>query len=138
MKRTPLRKTSKNPVSQAKIRIQALLRQICIKRDGGCVLREYRGTVGECSDILQAEHLLTRGRSVGFGDLRNIVCLCQKHHIFWKPQNSRLYWELIENIIGKERWQWLKLAEADHTPQRIYLSEWIVQEQDLKRVLESM
>lgn len=41
MKRTPLRQNSKSPVAQIKVRIQALIREIAILRDGGCALRFY-------------------------------------------------------------------------------------------------
>lgn len=137
MKRSPLRKLGKSKVSTVKRRIQALLRQNAIKRDKRCVLAEFRGIVGECNEILQAEHLLTRERSVGFGNMKNIVLLCQYHHIFWKPKNSRLYWELIEKIISPERWKWLKLAEADRTPQRMNLSDWLLIEKDLQNQLST-
>src|SRR5665213_940960 len=41
MKLTPLRKSSKTPVALCKIRIQPLVRETAIIRDGGCVLRHY-------------------------------------------------------------------------------------------------
>ena len=115
MKRSYLRKQGKSDTAKIKRNIQALLRSFAISRDGGCVLRNYPET-GACSEILQAEHLVSRQHSKYFGDTRNIVCLCQRHHIFWKPTNSRQYWELIEKIIGKERWEWVKLAEQDKHP----------------------
>lgn len=108
MKKTPLRKVGKSTAAVMKRRIQALLRQIVIQRDGGCI---FRIVLGNCNETLQAEHLITRSNSSTFGDTRNIVCLCQYHHIFWKPQHSRLYWELIEKHLGPQRWAWVKLAE---------------------------
>ena len=130
LKRSPFRKSSKSPVALCKIRIQALLRQAAINRDGGCVLRHYE-EAGACGGykkdgelILQAEHLVTRGNSISFGDMRNIVCLCRNHHGFWKPQFSRLYWELVERHIGKERWEWIKRVEADRRPHPMCLYDW--------------
>ena len=134
MKRTQLAKIGKHPVAQAMKRIQALLRQIVIIRDGGCVLRLYPET-GACSGPLQAEHLNSRTHAHTFGDTRNIVCLCQRHHIFWKPQNSRRYWEIIQIIIGKTRWAWLKLAEADHSPHKV---DWAAQEIALQYELSKL
>ena len=130
MKRTPLRRKSKSEVALCKNRIQKLLRELVIIRDSGCVLRDYPET-GQCGGytndgelILQGEHLVTRSNSISFGDMRNIVCLCKRHHGYFKPQHSRLYWELIEKIIGKERWEWVKRVEADKKPYPMRLYDW--------------
>lgn len=132
MKRTALRRVSNSPTAIAKRRIQALLREIVIKRDGGCVIGTYFKTNAACNTPLQAEHLITRSNSATFGDTRNIVCLCQYHHIFWKPQHSRAYWELIEEIVGPIRWAWLELAEADRSPHKV---DWVLTELALKNEL---
>lgn len=116
LKRSRLRLVGVGSASTMKRRIQAILRQIAILRDGGCI---FRVVLGKCSGPLQAEHLNSRTHAHTFGDTRNIVCLCQYHHIFWKPQNSRLYWELIEQHLGKAKWEWLKLAEADKSPHKV-------------------
>jgi hypothetical protein len=118
LKRTLLAKLGKSSNSVLKREIQALLRQIVIKRDGGCVLNKY---LGNCNQILQAEHLVSRARTNYFGDTRNIVCLCSYHHIFWKPQFSRLYWELIEKHLGPEKWEWYRRAEADNKAYKVDL-----------------
>lgn len=118
LKRTPLRKVGKSPTALIKKDIQALLRQIVILRDKGCVLNKY---LGNCNEVLQAEHLVTRSATNYFGDTRNVVCLCSYHHIFWKPQHSRLYWELIEKHLGKDKWAWFKRAEADNRPYKVDL-----------------
>jgi len=125
-----LRKVSKNPISQVKKRIQALIRQRVIERDGGCILRHYP-QAGRCNEILQAEHLVTRANSISYADLRNIVCLCQRHHIFWKPQYSRLYWELVEKHVGKKRWEYVRRTEADKSPHRMTLYDWLEIEKKL-------
>lgn len=129
-RKTPLRHAKLRVVghpeaSEVKREIQAILRQIAILRDKGCVLRYFPeahacggyNTKGEL--ILQAEHLITRSNSATFADMRNIVCLCKRHHGFFKPQHSRLYWELIERHVGPQRWSWIKLAEADRTPHKM-------------------
>lgn len=151
MRRTPL-KRSKTPLKRSRLRvngvsdvssikreIQALLRELVILRDGGCVLR-FSPETGQCSDILQAEHLISRANSKFYADPRNIVCLCQRHHIFWKPQNSRLYWQLIAKVIGDQRQQWLELAEQDKTPCHKNLSDWkidkAVLQQEIRRLKE--
>ena len=138
MKKSPLKKSkkklskkSKNPVSECKDRIQDLLRALAIKIYGGCVLRHFP-VAGACSGykkdgtlILQAEHLVSRTRSISYGDMRNIVCLCRGHHGFWKPQNSRLYWKLIAEHIGKKRMDWIDRVEADNKAYPMSLQDWL-------------
>ncbi len=109
MKRGKLRVQGQSDSAHLKRDIQALLRAIAIKRDGGCLLRGK----GNCTEVLQAEHLITRANPRTFADMRNIVCLCTYHHLFFKKQYSQLYWELIEQRIGPTRWAWYKLARDD-------------------------
>jgi hypothetical protein len=127
-----MRKHALTPSAQAKNRIQALLREIAIKRDGGCILRHYP-EAGQCGGyapksghlILQAEHLNTRERNISFGDMRNIVCLCQRHHGYFKQQNGALYWELIRRHIEEERWAWLQRVIADRTIYTFTSHDWL-------------
>jgi hypothetical protein len=141
MKRTALRRKSQSPTAQCKDRIQALLRAIVIFRDGGCVLRHYP-EAGVCGGyrndgelILQAEHLNTRERNISYGDMRNIVCLCQRHHGYFKPQHGALYWSLIRRHIGEERWAWIERVIADNRSYPMGLHEWLIVEIDLKAEL---
>jgi len=140
MKRTPLRKKGKSDVSKTKERIQKLLRQLAIKRDGGCVLRDRLHLLPpgyqSCNDVLQAEHLVTRASSGSFGDMRNIVCLCSHHHLHFKPQHSQLYWEHIKEVLGEERWEWYKRARDDWSPHPMKLWDWEKLEYSLKQDLE--
>lgn len=138
MKRTALRRKSISPVSKAKERIQALLRQRAIERDGGCVLRT-RPIAGHCgptkSDgelILQGEHLNGRANSVSYAEMDNIVCLCLNHHFFFKKRQPALYWILIEEIIGPKRWEKVKGWIQDKSTHRTSLSDWLRLEQELK------
>lgn len=105
--------------------IQAKLREVVIKRDGGCVLRDYPET-GRCGPykangelVLQAEHLNSRSHAISFADSRLAVCLCQRHHIYWKPQNSQRYWEIIEGEIGPTRWELFKKVRADRMSHKV-------------------
>jgi len=140
-RRAKLRVHSDQDSAVVKERIQALLRACAIARDGGCVLRHY-AEAGACGGyrndgqlIYQAEHLVTRSNSVSYADMRNIVCLCRHHHGHFKPEHSRLYWELIERHIGPERWAWVRRVETDHRPYRFYLSDWLKLEAALKAEL---
>lgn len=139
--RSTLRNSGKSEVSQCKKRIQALLRQNAIKRDQGCVLRHYTDLLPPeytgCDDVLQAEHLHTRGSSGSFGDMRNIVCLCRRHHIFFKPQHSQLYWEIIEKHVGPEIWAYYKRIRDDHKANPMRLWDWQKIELDLAQQLKN-
>lgn len=144
---TALRARGSSDVSETKERIQALLRDTVIITDGGCILRFY-SEAGPCGGytnagdlILQAEHLVTRANSVSYGDLRNLVCLCRDHHLKFKPQHGRIYWELIERYVGPERWAWIKSVEADeraHKPHRFTLYDWQKIEMFLRTKLAAM
>lgn len=139
LKRTKLRVAGTSTTAELKKDIQALLREIALKIYGTCVLSKYPET-GACGSytragnlILQAEHLNSRSNTATFGDMRNIVLLCQRHHIYWKPQNSQKYWELIEKVIGKERWDWYLRAKEDKRPYKVDLKLIkIALEQELK------
>ncbi len=108
-KRTALKAISQSSSAQTKVRIQALLRAIVMRRDGGCILRHYPES-GACGGfrrdgglILQAEHLHTRANAASFADTRLVVCLCMRHHIYYKPQHSSEYNKLVRKHIGLER-----------------------------------
>ncbi len=141
LRRTRLRVKGHSPTSETKEEIQALLRQIVILRDGGCVLRNYPET-GECGGyrndgelILQAEHLHSRTHSATFADTRNIICICRNHHIFFKPKDSQLYWEVVRKHIGEKLWTWLQAVRNDHRPHK---PDWklskVVLEQELRHL----
>ncbi len=140
-RKSPLKQKSENPTAECKERIQALLRAIAIIRDGGCVLRFY-SQAGACGGyrndgtlILQAEHLNTRERNISYGDMRNIVCLCQRHHGYFKPQHGALYWSLIRRHIGEQRWAWLERIIADNRTYHMGLHEWVLVEIALRAEL---
>lgn len=104
-------------------RIQAKLREAVIKRDKVCLLSGYPET-GKCNQVMQCEHLISRSESSSFADLRNVVLLCSRHHIFWKPQNSLRYWEIIEEMIGPERWDWIQKMRKEQSAHRSVKIDW--------------
>lgn len=125
LKRTKLRVVGHSDVSEIKRDIQAVLREIVILRDGGCILRHY-GESGQCGGyrkdgelILQAEHLHTRGNSASYADHRLVVCLCQRHHIFYKPQHADEYYRIVKSHIGKERTSLLERVQEDHSAHKM-------------------
>ena len=104
-----------------------LLRSVVIARDEGCVLRnspEAGACGGFTNDkvlILQADHLHSRVHSISFGDSRLAVCVCLRHHIFWKKQYPAEYEKIIRKIIGRKRCKLLDQVRADYKP---YKMDW--------------
>ncbi len=133
LKRTKIRLVGHSTTSELKKEIQAILRQIVIARDGGCILRFYPET-GKCDQILQAEHLHSRSHAISFSDSRLIVCLCRRHHIFWKPQYSDIYYKIVRKHIGTIRSILLDRVQNDYTPHKVDLKlELIALKQELKK-----
>jgi hypothetical protein len=130
MKRTPLAKASSSETAQVKQRIQALVREIVIARDGGCIFRDY-GNFNACNGyakdghlILQADHLVTRANSATYADTRLIVCVCRGHH-FWKTYNKERYDEIVRSLIGPERCAlWDKMHDERYIPRRKFTYDW--------------
>jgi hypothetical protein len=97
---------SKSETTQLKDEIQALLRQIVIERDGGCIFRNYPDA-GRCGGyrkdgelILQADHISSRANSQTYGLSQNVVCICRNHHTFWKRQYPSEWTDLTRNYVG--------------------------------------
>jgi hypothetical protein len=144
MRRTPLRKTSKSPVALCKARIQALLREIAILRDGGCFLRN-RAEFGQCGGygsksgklIQQFDHLNTRERNISYGDPRLGVCVCLRHHFYFKKQYPYEYEKAAREFIGPERTALLERVKADRKTYAMGIYEWgkieIALKQELKQ-----
>lgn len=144
-KKTKLCVSGKSPVSLCKKRIQALLREIAIKRDKGCIMRHYP-EAGSCGGygkkskklILQAEHLNSRERNFSFGDMRNIVLLCKHHHFNFKKKKGLLYWSLIRKHIGEKRWAWVEGAVHDQKIYKMSLSDWNLIEISLQKEVNKL
>lgn len=130
-KRSTLRKIGVSPSAKAKQGIQALVRAICIKRDGGCILKKYR----HCNDeVLQADHLVTRGNSGTFADTRLIVCLCRTCH-GWKHWHKEEYDALVKTVIPKERVELWEKAEQDRLSHKTHKMDWSIERLALEQEL---
>lgn len=115
-----MRGTSETSV--LKEEIQALLREVVMARDGGCILRKTR----PCSpdDVIQADHLITRGNSATYADSRLVVCLCRTHH-GWKHWHKEEYDALVKSILPKETVElWEKCERESWKPQRTGAYDW--------------
>jgi hypothetical protein len=112
-----MRTHAKTETARLKNEVQKLVRAICIKRDKHCILSGVPlKNGGGCSQVLQAHHLVTRGKNIGYADTRLIVLICTAHHsaITWATgEEKRSYDALIKKKIGKARSTLLARAEAD-------------------------
>lgn len=145
MKRTKIRKKGKSEISQCKTRIQALLRDLAIIRDGGCVMKHYQET-GKCGGrkkngelILQFDHLHSRTNSTAW-NLDLGICVCLRHHFYYKRQYPFEYERYAIDNIGKKREELLYRTRADNKPYSMKLHNWLFIEmgltQDIKRLTQ--
>jgi hypothetical protein len=116
---TPLRSKGISIVATIKDSIQAWLRAIVIKRDGGCILRNVRycnGLPDIPGVVLQADHLVTRSNSATFADSRLVVCLCRPCHA-WKSlggnQRKAQYDALVRTLLPADRVELWDRCEKD-------------------------
>jgi hypothetical protein len=146
LRRTKLRVVGKSDTADLKKDIQAVLREIVILRDGGCFLRhfqneitpKYRNCGGYRNDgqlILQAEHLHSRGNANSFSDSRLVVCCCQRHHIYYKPEFSDEYNDLAKKYIGKTNTALWQRVKEDRSPHKVDLKlELLALQSELKKL----
>lgn len=121
---TKLRVEGKSTAAELKREIQRVARDIVIKRDGGCILRNITffngpqcgGYTKDGALILQADHLVSRSNSATYADTRLIVCVCKSHH-GWKSVGSnlrkKLYDDLVRSILPKDRVELWDRCEED-------------------------
>ena len=140
MKRCKLNLKGHSTTTQKKDEIQYLVREIVIKRDGGCIFRKEKGHIctGFAKDghlILQADHLLSRSNSATFADTRLIVCVCKGIH-GWKSTNSELrkkeYDERVKKLISKERVKLWERCEKDAHAHKTHKMDWSMEILNLK------
>lgn len=130
MKRSYLKALGQSETAVLKRDIQALVRAIVIKRDGGCILRSVQGISpcdGHAKDghlILQADHLVTRSNSATYGDTRLIVCVCTGHH-GWKKWHQKEYEAVVRTLLSPERVAlWEKAEQDSWRPHRTSAMDW--------------
>lgn len=142
MKRSKLRKKSKQPAALAKDEIQNLLRQLAILTYGECWVKQAGITeMGECNDVLQYDHLETRAKNISYADFRLGVLVCKRHHWYHgsprKEQVTR-YEELARGFIGKERAALWDRVRADNRAYPMGAYEWTKIIWDLKQRIKSV
>ena len=138
LKRTKLRVAGHPTVSEQKREIQALLREIVILRDGGCILRDvpdYLFGQPPCNGyrkdgelILQADHLISRENSATYADSRLVVCVCKGHH-GWKSVGNNIrkkqYDTIVRKLLTEDRTKlWDKCEQDSWRPVRTGAHDW--------------
>ena len=138
LKRSKIRQEGASPVSEVKRRIQALVREGVILRDGGCILRDVPGF--QCGGyrkdgqlILQADHLQSRAFNSTYADLDGIVCICKGHHGGFKKWNKDKYDQIVKDIVGPERWN--RVLEKAKQKIHFGLKDW---EREEKRLVDEI
>ena len=116
-----LSRVGKSDTAKLKREIQALVREIVIIRDKGCLLKGYKFA---CSNVLQADHLITRGKNVGYADTRLIICLCSGHHTAKTFDDNNEYEPLIRNEIGEKRAKLWDMVRADRKSYPMSAWDW--------------
>lgn len=141
LKKSVLRKLGKSPASVIKREIQRLLREICLKRDKGCILRSVRcgAVLGDRGVVWQADHLLSRSNAATYGDPRLVTLVCKSCHA-WKSLGSNLrkseYDRLVRSILLPERVKLWDLAEIEAGRYKGVKVDWLLTELALKKELE--
>lgn len=143
LKRSTLRKISKDPVAETKRRIQALLRDICMARDSGCILAQVRCNrrIGDAGVVWQADHLISRSNSATYGDPRLVVLICRDCH-GWKSLGSNLrkaeYDRLVRSILPLERVKLWDMAELEAGRHKGVKVDWTMTEIVLQAELDKL
>lgn len=114
-----------------KRKINGLLREICIARDGGEKCLYCGGT-----NTLQLSHIYPKGsyRRMEY-DPMNVKLLCMRHHLYWWHRNPVEAKEWLDTNLPKERLSYLKMKAniVDKSPFDAKL--WILYlEQELRKL----
>ena len=123
-------------MSRCKDRILKLLTAIVRVRDKSCIFARYPET-GQCSGFTAADHIISRVKSISYAETRNVIEVCTRHHIYWKPQNPLKYTEIVRLYIGENTWKWIERVSRDNKSYSFGIYEWGKCEMALKKELET-
>lgn len=100
----------KKKISKKYLRKKAdTLISLYVRSIGYCQLKG-KDTI-HCSNQLQDMHILTRGNTPLRYDLKNHLCGCSGHHVYY-TNNPKKWQELMENWYT-ERWAYILAHEND-------------------------
>lgn len=134
-----MRRQGVSEVAVLKKEIQRLVREIVMRRDGGCILRNIRHCGGEIGQtVIQADHLITRANSATYDDTRLIVCVCRACHGGFKKWHQKEYEALVRTVISPARVKLWDAAERDSwKPTHRVSGDWRISIAALKQELAS-
>jgi hypothetical protein len=145
-----MRQHAKTPSAQAKVRIQALLREIGIARQKGICFfagKEVNGRIHECSGwrndgelVLQYDHLNPREKNVSFADSRLGLVICKGIH-GWKSfsdANKKIYDDAARKYISPAQRKLWRRVENDHKNYPMGAWEWTKCEMALTQELKEI
>lgn len=127
MKKSRLRKRSlaKTSLKKALRKLETLQRLVVLKRDGGCQLRGVVDCNNGCSDIRQADHLITKrnGSIWTKYELKNLNELCSSHNCArqWDSLMVGALWEITKKKHGSDIWE--RLHEMKRRKEKFLLQD---------------
>lgn len=127
-------KKRKDTVKKAKDRIQHLLHDLAILKWKDC---EAKGIDRLCSGPLSADHIESRMFSNTYAEIKNIILLCEGHHIYWKKQHPKRWAALVDDRRGSELVNWLR-SEARKSNRTWTLRDWLAAEEKLKEEIKKL
>lgn len=147
--RKPLKRTTKlctvgkSTATELKKEIQALLRQIVIRRDKKCVLygKRCHHEYGIDDVVWQAEHLVERSNSATFADSRLVVLVCKNCHGWkhFKKSNHDQYDKWVKEVLPPARVAlWETMAESKWRPVKKGAFDWKIAKLALEQELRKL
>lgn len=108
----PPKKQSSNPNRKKLLKkLEKLQRLYVIRRDGSCALTHIDPLQNGCSDVLQADHLVTKkeGNMLTRFDIRNLNLLCSSHNMVkqWRTRCSRELAKIVDQRYGQGTTEYL-------------------------------
>lgn len=119
-------------------KLNTILREVVIARDGGCVTcplwKEYKPDY-QGSDILQAGHLITRGKGSVKYDLNNVFCQCKTCNYLHESRPEFLTTYAVRKI-GRKKYEELVFKGNQSRP----IKTWELEElhNELKKKLSKL
>lgn len=147
LKKTKLRKKGKSEVSTTKDKIQDVLRDIVILRDGGCIARDqewHENCGGYTKDgklVLQADHLIEKSNSETYAMIPLVICVCKGLHGWkhFKKSNHDLYNQRMKELLPESTIKlWEKMEADSWRPKKVGAYDWNLKLAELEQILKEM
>lgn len=140
LKKTRIRVVGKSDTAIVKKEIQAVLREIVMLRDKGCLLRMERcgNELDAPGVVFQADHLIERSNSATYANPDLLVCLCKGCHGWkhFKKSNHDAYNAMVKEILPEHRVKLWEKCEAESW--RTSKMDWQLELTALRQILSKM